>query len=42
MEGSGRVLVADDDESIRHLLCTLVRREKLPVDCAADGLDAID
>jgi CheY-like chemotaxis protein len=37
-----RVLVADDDESIRHLLCTLVKRERLEVDCAADGVQAIE
>jgi len=37
-----RVLVVDDDVSIRRLLCTLVRREKLPVDSAADGVEAIE
>lgn len=42
MENSSRVLVADDDESIRHLLCTLVRREKLLADAAADGLEAVE
>lgn len=42
MSETKRVLVADDDESIRQLLCTLVRREKLPVDCVADGLEAIE
>jgi CheY-like chemotaxis protein len=41
MKEMTRVLVADDDESIRHLLCTLVKREKLVADCAADGLEAI-
>lgn len=42
MKDSKRVLVADDDESIRHLLCTLVRRERLEVDCVSDGVEAIE
>lgn len=37
-----RVLVADDDFSIRQLVCTIVRREGLEVDCAADGAEAIE
>lgn len=37
-----RVLVADDDQAIRQLVCTIVRREDLDVDCAADGAEAID
>jgi len=37
-----RVLVADDDQSIRQLLCTVVRREHLDVDCVSDGQEAID
>ena len=37
-----RVLVADDDQSIRQLLCTIVRRERLEVDCVSDGQEAID
>ena len=41
-ETDTRVLVADDDQSIRQLLCTVVRREHLEVDCAADGQEAID
>ena len=36
-----RVLVADDDQSIRQLLCTIVRRERFDVDCVADGIQAI-
>ena len=36
-----RVLVADDDPSIRQLLGTIVRREGLQVDLAADGAEAI-
>jgi CheY-like chemotaxis protein len=37
-----RVLVVDDDQSIRQLLCTIVRRERFDVDCIADGLQAIE
>lgn len=37
-----RVLVADDDYSIRQLVCTIVKREGLEVDCAADGAEAIE
>ena len=41
-EHEAHVLVADDDPSIRQLLCTVVRRERLDVDCVADGQEAID
>jgi len=37
-----RVLVTDDDQSIRQLVGTIVRREHLTVDIAADGLEAIE
>ena len=37
-----RVLVADDDQSIRQLLCTIVKREHFAVDCVPDGLHAIE
>jgi CheY-like chemotaxis protein len=37
-----RVLVADDDQSIRQLVSTIVRRERLDVDSAADGVEAIE
>ena len=37
-----RVLVADDDQAIRKLVCTIVRRERLAVDCVADGAEAIE
>jgi CheY-like chemotaxis protein len=37
-----RILVADDDPSIRQLLGTIVRREGLIVDCVADGVEAIE
>lgn len=37
-----RVLVADDDHSIRQLVRTIIRRENIEIDCAADGQEAID
>jgi CheY-like chemotaxis protein len=37
-----RVLVADDDQAIRQLVCTILQREGLDVDCAADGAEAVD
>ena len=37
-----RVLVADDDQSIRNLLGTIIRREQIEVDLAADGMEAIE
>jgi CheY-like chemotaxis protein len=36
-----RILIADDDASIRQLLTTIVKRERLTVDSAVDGEDAI-
>ncbi|MFN2443743.1 MAG: response regulator [Thermoanaerobaculia bacterium] len=36
-----RVLIADDDPSIRRLLETLVCREKIELDTASDGAEAI-
>ena len=36
-----RVLIVDDDLSIRQLLSTIVKRERLSVDLAVDGEDAI-
>ena len=41
-EIGSRVLVADDDQAIRQLVCTIVKREGLEVDCAADGAEAIE
>ena len=40
-ENRPRVLVADDDSSIRKLLCTIIRRERMEVDCVSDGAQAI-
>jgi DNA-binding response OmpR family regulator len=37
-----KVLVVDDDHSIRQLVCTIVQRERFMVDCAADGAEAIE
>jgi CheY-like chemotaxis protein len=37
-----RVLVADDDQSIRQLVSTIVKREGLLVDAVADGDEAIE
>ena len=37
-----RVLIADDDPSIRQLVCTIMKRERLAVDCVADGSEAIE
>src|SRR5687768_11063009 len=39
---STRVLIADDDFSIRQLVTTIVRREGLEIDTAADGIEAIE
>src|SRR5215468_5134160 len=36
-----RILVADDDPSIRQLVCTIIKREGFEVDCAGDGVEAI-
>lgn len=41
MQSEKRVLVADDDPSIRQLLCTLIKRQNVPVDCVSDGEQAI-
>jgi CheY-like chemotaxis protein len=37
----GRVLVVDDDQAIRQLLITIIERERIAVDAAADGAEAI-
>ncbi len=39
---SKRVLVVDDDRSIRELLGSVLRRHDLVVDVAADGREALD
>lgn len=42
MEPKKRVLVADDDETIRTLLFTILRRRGFGVDTARNGADAIE
>lgn len=42
LRSEARVLVADDDQAIRQLVCTIVQREGLLVDCVADGAEAIE
>jgi len=42
VERRQRVLVADDDQSIRQLVSTIVKRENLLVDAVADGAEAIE
>ena len=39
---ASRVLVADDDPAIRQLVTTIMKRERLIVDSAADGIEAIE
>lgn len=41
-DNRARVLFADDDLSIRQLVCTIIRREGLEVDCVSDGSEAIE
>ena len=42
IKNASRVLVADDDPAIRQLVCSIMRRERIVVDAAADGLEAIE
>lgn len=42
MSSSRDVLIVDDDHAIRQLLSTLIKREGLSVDIAADGVEAIE
>lgn len=37
-----RVLVVDDDDAIRALLCTILRRRGLAVDSARNGAEALE
>ena len=39
---SRRVLIVDDDESIRRMVCRLLTRENFEVDEARDGVEAIE
>ena len=38
---SARILVIDDDQSVRGLIALLLRRRGLEVDCAENGVDAL-
>jgi CheY-like chemotaxis protein len=42
IQNEGRVLIADDDQAIRQLVGTILHREGLEVDSAADGQEAIE
>lgn len=42
IQSEARVLVADDDPAIRQLVCTILQREGLEVDCVTDGQEAIE
>lgn len=42
MEREQRILVVDDDDAIRVLIRTLVRRRGFPVDDARNGLEALE
>ena len=41
MLSEARILIADDDQSIRQLLSTIIQREGFQVDAVADGYEAI-
>lgn len=40
VESKGRILVADDDPVIRHLVCSIVKSEGFEVVAASDGREA--
>src|ERR1041384_5541012 len=40
--GPKRILVADDDPEIRHMLTAVLQQHELVVDAAADGYQAAD
>lgn len=42
MTSDARILVADDDQSIRQLLGTIIQREGFHVDLVSDGTEAIE
>jgi two-component system response regulator ResD len=39
---TGKILVVDDDDSIRTMIMHILRREKFQVECARDGFEAIE
>jgi hypothetical protein len=40
--GSGRILVMDDEESLRNLLAQILKRLGSEVECAKEGAEAIE
>lgn len=42
MSDAGRVLVADDDDAIRNLVCKLLELDGVPYDAVRDGRAAIE
>ena len=42
MDGRARILIIDDDESIRKILSTILEEEGYAVDTAENGKEAID
>lgn len=42
MKTHGRILIVDDDDAIRALLVTVLRRRGLQADTARHGVDALD
>lgn len=41
VESKGRVLIADDDPVIRHLVCSIIKSEGFEVVAASDGCEAL-
>ncbi|MGZ7081107.1 MAG: response regulator transcription factor, partial [Thermoanaerobaculia bacterium] len=41
-QSTGRILVVDDDESIRTMIVRILSRENFHVDSARDGFEAIE
>ena len=42
MKTHGRILIVDDDDAIRALLITVLRRRGLQADAARNGIEALD
>ena len=42
LEGAGVILVADDEESIRSLVCSVLEETEYTVETAADGAEAVE
>lgn len=39
---TGKILVVDDDDSIRTMIARILQRENFQVECARDGFEAIE